>query len=144
MIKLEWKIEEIVDKLLGIPYKHNGRSEKGLDCWGLVYIFFKELGVYLPSGDGYEILDDWYRIVPERYLNALKTLGEEVGNINNLQLLDIPYFRLYKNYVTHTGVMINNTYFIHVLIDKEVRVDNINRRFWKRNYAGARRLNIEL
>ncbi len=144
MIKLEWKIEEIVDKLLGIPYKHNGRSEKGLDCWGLVYIFFKELGVYLPSGDGYEISDDWYRIVPERYLNALKTLGEEVGNINNLQLLDIPYFRLYKNYVTHTGVMINNTYFIHVLIDKEVRVDNINRRFWKRNYAGARRLNIEL
>ncbi|MFP4017195.1 MAG: C40 family peptidase [Halanaerobiales bacterium] len=132
---------EIKDRLSGIPYLHNGRSYDGVDCLGLIYLFFKEMGVELPIDDkkGY-IPDDWYLVEPDRYIKGLRDIGEEVGHFSDLQILDVPYFRLYKNVVTHTAVMLDDRHFLHVLIDKEVSVDSFQRRFWRAKYAGARRL----
>lgn len=135
------RVWEVKERLTGIPYLHNGRSYNGVDCLGLVYLFFKELGVKLPINDnkGY-ISNDWYKVEPDRYINGLKSIGEEVGHYRNIQILDLPYFRLYKNVVTHTGVMLDSRHFLHVLIDKKVRVDSFDRRFWRAKYAGGRRL----
>jgi probable lipoprotein NlpC len=134
-------IEEVVEKLKGIPYRHNGRSEEGVDCLGLVYLFFCNFGLELPIDDGNGfIADDWYLKEPERYINGLSKLGTEVGHFNNLQPFDIPYFRLYRNVITHSGVMIDEEHFINVLINDRVRVDTMRRRFWKAKYAGARRI----
>lgn len=33
------------ESYLGIPYKHQGRSEYGVDCVGLLYVVFRDLGV---------------------------------------------------------------------------------------------------
>ena len=136
------KIREIADSLIGIPYRHNGRSEKGVDCWGLIQLFFSRLGIELPSDDGNYIPRNWYKIDPGRYYRELKQLGEEVGSYNNLVSLDIPYFRLYKDVITHTSVMLDEVYFLHVLIDKEVSIDTMERRYWRRKYEGARRILI--
>ena len=135
-------IEGIIGKLKDIPYQHNGRSMRGVDCWGLIYLFFKELGIRLPISDGSFAPDDWYKKQPERYGNALKTLGEEVGHYRNLKPLDIPYFRLYRDVITHSGVMLDRQFFLHVLIDKKVRVDSFNRLFWRAKYAGAIRVDL--
>lgn len=133
-------IKKVVDRMLGVPYKHNGRSFDGVDCWGVVYLFFKELGMELPVSDGQFISDEWYRDDPERYIRSLKTLGEEVGHYRNLQSLDIPYFNLYKNVITHTSVMLDDTHFLHVLIEKKVAIGTMNRRLWRAKYRGARRI----
>lgn len=38
------------DRFVGIPYLDKGRSIVGLDCWGLLWIVFRELrGINLPS-----------------------------------------------------------------------------------------------
>ncbi|MFW6022255.1 MAG: C40 family peptidase [Halanaerobiaceae bacterium] len=138
---LEEKTLEVAGKLMDIPYAHNGRTYEGVDCLGLIHLFFKEMGVELPIDDNRGLIgDDWYKTEPDRYIEGLKSLGEEVGNYNNLQILDVPYFRLYKNVVTHTAVMINNRRFLHILRDKNVRIDSFDRRFWRAKYAGARRL----
>ncbi|MFW6035148.1 MAG: C40 family peptidase [Halothermotrichaceae bacterium] len=134
--------EEVVDKLLGIPYQHNGRDFQGVDCLGLIYLFFKEFGIKLPKDDGRNIPEDWYKTEPERYINGLQKIGGEVGHFKNLQPLDIPYFRLYKDVITHSGVMLDEKRFIHVLIDKKVRIDSMNKRFWKAKYAGAIRMDL--
>lgn len=139
---MEKKISMVVDELLGIPYLHNGRSGQGLDCWGLIYLFFKKLGYTLPVNDGEIIPDNWYKMEPERYINGLRSLGDELGHYENLQMLDIPYFRLYRQVVTHTAVMISEYEFLHVLIDKEVQIDTMKKRYWRRKYAGAIRLDI--
>ncbi|ACL70374.1 C40 family peptidase [Halothermothrix orenii] len=137
---MDIEIKKIVNRLIGIPYKHNGRSYQGVDCWGLVYLFFKELGVDLPVGDGEFVPDDWYKQEPDRYIRGIRTLGEEVGHYRYLKPLDIPYFKLYRNVITHSGVMVDDDSFIHVLINKEVRLDSMSRKYWKRKYAGAIRL----
>lgn len=134
------KIKKIARDLQGIPYLHNGRTEKGVDCWGLVRLFFARLQVELPEDDGSFIEKDWYKRDPDRYLRELCNLGEEVGHYKNMRPLDIPYFRLYKNVVTHTSVMLDRISFIHVLINKEVSIDTMKKRYWRRKYEGARRL----
>ena len=133
-------LKKIASELEGIPYHHNGRTREGVDCWGLVCLFFNRLGIELPEDDGSFISRDWYKRDPERYLRELSSLGTEVGHYKNLRPLDIPYFRLYKDVVTHTSVMLDNTSFIHVLINKEVSVDTMKKRYWRRKYEGARRL----
>jgi murein DD-endopeptidase len=40
-------------KFLGIPYKHLGRDWKGLDCYGLLMLYAKEIL-------GIELIDWWY------------------------------------------------------------------------------------
>lgn len=40
----------IFDRFVGIPYLDKGRSVVGLDCWGLLWMVYRELrGIELPS-----------------------------------------------------------------------------------------------
>lgn len=133
---------EIAKKLEGIPYEHNGRNYEGVDCWGVVYLFFKEIGIEFPLDDGDYISDEWYKKDPGRYERSLQTLGEEVGHYKNLLPLDIPYYNLYRDVITHTSVMLDKIHFIHVLIDKEVAIDTMKRRYWRKKYKGARRIDV--
>ncbi|MEJ6950265.1 C40 family peptidase [Natronospora cellulosivora (SeqCode)] len=140
MEAIEKKVLEVKDSLIGIPYLHNGRSYEGVDCLGLIYLFFKELGVEFPIDDGRYIPDDWYKTEPDRYINGLREFGEEVGHYEELRIFDLPYFSLYKNIVTHSGVMIDNKNFLHVLNNKRVTVASFERRFWRAKYVGGRRV----
>ncbi len=134
------EIDRTVESLLGIPYQHNGRNENGLDCWGLVYLFFKKLGYDLPQNDGNVIEGNWYKLDPGRYYRELNKLGKEVGHFHKLRKFDIPYFNLYKNVITHSGVMLDKKNFIHVLNGREVEIASFDKRFWRRKYKGAIRL----
>lgn len=136
----EKELEEVINSLLGIPYKHNGRDENGLDCWGLVYLFFKKLAYKLPVDDGKKIDENWYKLDPGRYYRELHKLGKEVGSYKRLIRFDIPYFNLYKSVITHSGVMINKKEFIHVLNGRKVEISSFNKRFWRRKYKGGIRL----
>lgn len=40
-------------KYIGIPFKHLGRDENGLDCWGLPILYYREVL-------GKELKDWWY------------------------------------------------------------------------------------
>lgn len=134
------EIEKTAESLLGIPYKHNGRSEKGLDCWGLVYLFFKRLGHQLPEGDGMPVEDDWYKLDPTRYQRELYKLGNEIGHFKKLKKFDIPYFSLYRDVITHSGVMLDQMRFIHVLNNRTVEISSFQKRFWRKKYRGGIRL----
>jgi murein DD-endopeptidase len=38
------------DQFVGIPYVAHGRDYAGADCWGLLYLFYRDvLGVQIPS-----------------------------------------------------------------------------------------------
>lgn len=40
------------DRYVGIPWRFGGRDFDGLDCWGLIWLFYRtELGLEIPSYD---------------------------------------------------------------------------------------------
>lgn len=131
------KLEQLASTLIGIPYKHNGRCLEGFDCLGLVWYIYTQLGIPFPSGDGFDITDKWYESDPERYLRGLLDIG--VNATKPLRALDLVYFRVINNAVTHSGVLITGDRFLHVLEGRTVQLTRL-RGFWRAKYAGARRL----
>lgn len=130
-----------VEKYIGIPYKHNGRSiEEGLDCWGLVMCIFKELGISLPGSDGYNRPEqDWFKKDPDRYWRFLQRVGEPL-DIVQVKRYDIVYFALIGNsIVSHAGVMLDNEKFIHTLQKRNCFVSKLDR-YWLKKIRGVRRL----
>ncbi|WP_408955383.1 C40 family peptidase [Natroniella sp. ANB-PHB2] len=133
----EEKIKEVVSKYRNIPYKHNGRSLRGLDCLGLIIFFYKEFGIDISYKDR-KYSKQWYKEDSGVYLRELLKVGSAV-EFDNLQTLDLVYFELLPDVVTHSGVMVNEHQFIHILQKRNVEVSSFNR-FWRKKFAGARRL----
>ena len=133
------KYEQIARQFLGIPYRHGGRDRKGLDCLGLVHLFYRELGIKVPDNDGQPYANDWYKKDPERLLRVLLQFGKPVNlPAEPLQPLDLVYFRM-GGAITHAGVMIDHRSFLHVLTRQTVQISPLNLA-WKRRLRGARRL----
>lgn len=132
----EKELAVIFDKYLGIPYRHGGRDIHGLDCLGLVYLIYKDCGIDIPDNDGRDYAKDWFKTEPDRYLKGIRSYGVEVP-LDSLQPLDLVYFKM-GPVVTHTGVMVDDNSFIHVLEGTTVHISTLNFK-WRRRLVGARR-----
>ncbi len=99
-------------KYIGLAFKDGGRDAKGLDCWGLVTLYYQnELGVILPDvgvsaydqeaiGLNYkQIAANWVQ-VDEPQPNCLCTFR------NHLKFPDI---------TNHVGVYVGDGKFLHIL-----------------------------
>lgn len=129
------KVDEIIAKYVGVPFKHNGRTlAGGLDCLGLIHCLYADLGIEFPTDDGAPIRADWYKTDPERYLRNLLELGVPA---DTPQKLDLVYFYI-QGQVRHAGIMVDERRFIHTLIDRNSRITNLAR-YWKTSLAGIRR-----
>jgi len=131
------KIDEAVRMFSGIPYRHGGRSKDGLDCLGLVYVFYKQLGIDLPDNDGSPYPPDWYKKDRMRLYRGVQEIGKPVP-VQELAPVDLVFFRI-GGFVNHIGVMVSPDSFIHVLKGQRVHVSPLNA-FWRRHLMGARRL----
>ena len=130
-------LETLAEKYLGIPYRHGGRDHKGLDCLGLIYLFYRDYGIKIPSGDGNSYSQEWYMKDPQRLISGINRMGRPVSP-SELQPLDLVYFRI-GGAITHMGVMIDSRRFLHVLKDRVSQISILNPS-WRRRLAGARRL----
>ncbi|GAB6087687.1 C40 family peptidase [Alkaliphilus crotonatoxidans] len=137
--QLENKIKKMLEQFKDVPFVHNGRSiHTGLDCLGFMVLFYQEFGIYIPDGDGSPIEEEWYYEDPERYIRGIKALGGHEIPMESLQALDLVYFSVRKNIITHTGIMINEREFAHMSSMRGFSVDSLNRHW--RKFRGAIRL----
>lgn len=136
MIMTDDAINTIVAKYVGVPFKHNGRElDDGLDCLGLIYCLYKDLGIDFPSDDGEPIAEDWHKTDPERYVRNLLILGKPV---DIPQRLDLVYFYM-KGAVRHAGIMVDDNRFIHTLTNRNSRITRLAK-YWSYALAGVRRM----
>ncbi len=103
-----------LNSFLGIPYKFRGRDKTGVDCLGLVWLYLREKGIFIPDDDGLPMISEAQGDYQERILRALDKVAERVIVP---QTDDIVVMRLPGGY-THMGVMVDNQNMLHVLLDR--------------------------
>ena len=119
------------NKYVGIPYKDKGRLEAGADCWGLARLVYKqEYNINLPSFSTDYTMGDTARI--EELLNQYK---EGWDKLDSPEAGSIVLFRLF-GVVSHVGIMINNTQFIHNSATIDTCVETIDNPRWKKRVFG--------
>lgn len=118
----------MIKDLLGIPYEKNGRTIKGLDCYGLVSIIYERLGKELPK-------------FPEDYTELVKihtTINENKNKFIEIEKPEpfcLVTFSLIPPYVTHIGVVLENCkQFIHIMEKRNVTIENLDK--WQKRIRG--------
>ncbi|HSI29446.1 MAG: C40 family peptidase [Methylophilus sp.] len=125
------KVEEIMIRALsltGVGYKYGGRSpETGFDCSGFVqYVFKHAAQISLPPS-----------------ARTISELGDTVKR-DDLQPGDLVFFNTLKSAFSHVGIYVGNNQFIHApRAGAKVRVENMDERYWRTRYNGAKRMEVE-
>jgi cell wall-associated NlpC family hydrolase len=99
------KIIERAKTMMGIPYMWGGHSTKALDCSGFTATVFRTEGYQLPRDASMQVF-----------------LGEEVmpdSNYTNILPGDLIFFGP-PNRITHVGICLGGSYFIHASGDVHI------------------------
>ena len=111
-----------IDKYIGIPYKKWGRSIKGVDCYGLVYLVCKnELG----REDLPEFLGDYddKESIKDLISKNIPLLAGDPTDIPDVG--DIAVFN-FCNMPIHMAVYVGRGRVLHTLLKSETCVESIS------------------
>lgn len=108
----------------GTPYRMGGASRDGMDCSGLVIRVYDHFGLALPRTSAEQ-----------------SQVGETVDK-SDLMGGDLVFFRTTRReQVTHVGIYVGAGKFIHASTSaRRVRVDELDSAYFRRRFAGARRV----
>ena len=123
-----------------IPYKKMGRDKDGLDCWGLVRMIYKDqFDIELPSYVDQYSADDTHDNLAE----LIAISKESWTKTDNPVVGDVLLLRA-EGSISHVGVVISPTHFIHVIEDINVAIERYDQGKWKNRLEGAYRYDSNL
>ena len=116
---------------IGLPYESNGRTRAGVDCWGLVRLFYREqLGLELPdyselySGSWDPQLSD---VIDQHKSGWSETQDAQPG--------DVCLFNIYGE-PAHVGVYLGARRFLHAREGRDSVVESLDSPQWSRRFGG--------
>jgi sulfur carrier protein ThiS len=119
------------DKYIGLPYLDNGRTQAGVDCWGLARLFYKdEFDIDLPSYSQDYIggTDPHITEVIDLYKNNWEdTTTPNIGDLCLFNILGEPM---------HVGVYLGDNKFLHCRRGSDSVIESLSNIKWKNRFLG--------
>ena len=111
------KIIESIDGWLGTPYKYGCMTKSGTDCSGFT------LNVYKESCN----------------IKLNRSAADQVNNVtlidkDKLNFGDLVFFKISGNKVSHVGIYINNSKFVHASTKNGVTISDLNDAYYKKYF----------
>lgn len=122
-----YRIAAAVEALVtvGAPYHYGGTSpDTGFDCSGLVaHVYEQAWGISLP-----------------RRTQEQRSIGHPV-KLAELEPGDLVFYNTRHRPYSHVGIYLGDGNFVHApRRGRRVRVESINKPYWRTRFSGARRL----
>lgn len=122
-------------RYVGLPYLKGGRDRRGIDCWGLVRLVWREqYGFEAPGFEGV----GWDNLDPEARRKSIALIVECV-NIAVASYIRVPLgeqqpgdgvsLRM-RGAEMHCGVMISPTHMIHIEEGVDSCIEDLRRPLW--------------
>lgn len=122
------KVIAFAESYMGTPHRLGGLSRSGIDCSGLMFLSFQEIGITLPRSSA-----------------AMATQGKSVRP-DQIRPGDLVFFTAVKGRagITHVGLVTERkgqeVTFIHTSTSRGVRKDLLSTQYWKENFVKAQRI----
>jgi len=121
------------NKYVGIPYKDNGRTLSGMDCWGLArYVYNEEFNISLPS-----FVSDYEGEDRERISELIAQYREGWEDVNTEPKSgDIVLFRMI-GFTSHIGIVTEYPYFLHAKEGANSSIERADSSLWEKRVIGV-------
>ena len=119
------------DKYIGLPYLENGRTEAGIDCWGLARVFYREqLNIDLPS-----YTDEYSGSHDPAVIEAISRYRENWEKTDTPTIGDLCLFNILGE-PTHVGVYVGSNKFLHSREGRDSVIETLDNTKWKNRFQG--------
>lgn len=113
---------KVAEDFIGAPYRSGGTTPNGVDCSGLTFAVYRQIGVKLP-----------------RTSHAQARAGSHIDR-DQLRAGDLVFFGSGSS-VNHVGIYAEDGEFIHASTrSRSVRFDSLDNKYFRNRYIGARRV----
>jgi len=125
-----------MNDFIGIPFEEKGRSRDGVDCWGLVWLIYKEL-----YDKSLPLYTDLYSDTKDRHIGAVinEQLDDAWLRVDNPQKGDIIILRM-RGLPFHVGMVVDDKTMIHAEQDLGSVIENYKGLKWSKRVLGFYRM----
>lgn len=127
--------KDTLRKYIGIPFKDNGRDFNGCDCYGVVFLFYRDiLGINLPDlTNDYNNSSDYATIarLMARYHENWTPSGGQWGDVLVFRGVTPSRNRL------HLGIYLESGKMLHTLSGADSCIESYTSSLWRNRFQGA-------
>lgn len=131
-------LNNLIERVLPIPFKEGGRDNSGLDCWGLVVVCYEvEFNITLPTYDDVYFINLSNLNTTSESLNKLKSdlLIDYFEEVDTPEYGDILLASL-RGRPVHVGFVISENQMLHTKRKAGVCIEDFTSFSWNKRIHG--------